>query len=269
MFNFAFMRYAFAAGTAVAILCGVIGVFVVARRLPFMTHTLSEIGFSGAAFGAWIGWTPLQGMMVFTVLSALAADQLGISEQSSNHASDSVISAVSAFFMGLGVLFLSLSSQNASYATSILFGSIVGITQQNVWQILTIAIIVLGILALIYRKLKFDSFDSTGAETEHVSRHWMTLTFLIMVALSVSVAAQIVGALLIFVLLTLPSSAAQPFCRSVGGLIGLSIVLALIGTWGGLYLGYLTNWPVTFFIATIETVFYLLSLAYRKLNESA
>ena len=267
MFEFAFMRYAFEAGTAVAILCGIMGVFVTARRLPFMTHTLSEIGFSGAAFGVWIGWSPLQGMIAFTVLSAVAADQLGISHQDSNNASDSVISAVSAFFMGLGVLFLALSSQNASYATSILFGSIVGITWQNVWQIILISVIVLGVLALIYRRLKFDSFDSTGAQVEKVSRHWMTLTFLIMVALSVSVAAQIVGALLIFVLLTLPSAAAQPFCRSVGGLIGCSILLALIGTWGGLAFGYLTNWPVTFFIATIETSFYLFSLLYQKISE--
>ncbi|ULQ49278.1 metal ABC transporter permease [Liquorilactobacillus nagelii] len=263
MFALNFMRYAFEAGTIVAILCGAMGVFVAARRLPFMTHTLSEIGFSGASFGVWIGLSPLQGMMIFTILSALAADRLGLGDNH-NETSDAVISAVSAFFMGLGVLFLSLSSQNSSYATSILFGSIVGISQENVTQIVIVSLIVLLSLGLIYRRLKFDSFDATGAEIEHVSSYWITLIFLVMVALSVSVAAQIVGALLIFVLLTLPSASAQPFCRSVSSLILLSIVLALIGTWGGLYLGYLTNLPVTFFIATIETVFYLIAAVYRR-----
>lgn len=259
MFSLDFMRYAYEAGTAVALLCGVMGVFVVARQLSFLTHTLSEIGFSGAAFGVWLGWSPLQGMLIFTLLSAGATSALGKQKQRR----DAATSAISAFFMGLGVLFLSLSSKNASYATSILFGSIVGISQNNVQQIVIITVVVLLMLIFIYRRLSFDSFDPTGAQMSQATQRLIPFLFLMMMALSVSVAAQIVGSLLIFVLLTLPAASAQFLARSLGGLLVTSTGLALVGTWGGLYLAYITNWPVTFFIATIETFFYLITLFYH------
>ena len=89
------------------------------------------------------------------------------------------------------------------------------------------------------------------------------MIFLLLVALSVSVAAQIVGSLLIFILLTLPAASAKYFTTGTAKMIGLAILFALTGTWTGLYLGYLTNWPVSFFIAVIEVGIYLAALANR------
>ncbi|UQS81963.1 metal ABC transporter permease [Bombilactobacillus folatiphilus] len=261
MLSYEFMQNAFITATVISILCGIIGVFVTARRLSFLTHTMSEIGFSGASFGLWVGWSPLNGMLFFTFISSLIAGLFNRNRPLKG----TVISLISAFFMGLGVLFLSISKASASYATNILFGSIVGISRHDVLQILGIAALVLMILFLLYRHLKFDFFDAVGAQTSMRYNWAINLIFLVMMALTISIVSQIVGSLLVFALLTLPAATAQFFGKSVHSLISFSIVFALIGTWLGLFLGYITNLPVTFFITTIETILYLLAIGYQKL----
>ncbi|KRN42973.1 metal ABC transporter permease [Fructilactobacillus fructivorans] len=265
MFSFEFMRNAFLASTIIAVVCGVIGVFVVSRNMPFLTHTLSEIGFAGASFGMFIGISPLNGMLLFTTISSVLIGKM--SSGSVAERREDTISAVSALFIGLGVLFLALSNSSASYATNILFGSIVGISASEVHQMIWLSVIVLIVTLFIYRDLKFDSFDAVGARAQKIPSGILSLIFLVMLALSVSVAAQIVGALLIFILLTLPAASAKYFVHSVSKMIGLAIVFGLVGVWVGLTLGYYTNWPVSFFIAVIEVVIYFSSLIYNHFVE--
>lgn len=259
MFSLSFMRYAFWASTFISIVAGTVGVFVVARNLSFLTHTLSEIGFAGAAFAVFMSWSPLVGMLLFTMASSVMVGQMSAEESRR----EAVISATSALFIGLGILFLSLSSQTASSATSILFGSVVGISKNEVGQLIGLSLVVLLVILLIYRRLKFASFDRTGARVNGGGEQIVAIIFLLLVALSVSVAAQIVGSLLIFILLTLPAASAKYYTTGTAKMIGLAILFSLAGTWTGLYLGYLTNWPVSFFIAVIEVVIYLAALVYR------
>ncbi|GAY74206.1 zinc ABC transporter, inner membrane permease protein ZnuB [Lentilactobacillus kosonis] len=108
MFNLEFMRNAYLAGTMIAIVSAIIGTFVVARNMSFMTHTLSEIGFAGASFGIFIGWPPLNGMLLFTAISSILVGQLSGRIESRR---ESVISAISGLFIGLGILFLSISQK--------------------------------------------------------------------------------------------------------------------------------------------------------------
>ena len=115
----------------------------------------------------------------------------------------------------------------------------------------------------MYRMLKFDSFDDIGARANGLPQRWLSIAFLIMVAVSVSVAAQIVGSLLIFILLTLPAASAKYYTHGVAKMMLLAVLFSLLGTWLGLYLAYLTNWPVSFFIAVIEVLIYCSALAYR------
>ena len=225
MFNFEFMQNAYLAATVIAILCGIIGVFVIARNMSFLTHTLSEIGFAGASFGVFMSWPPLNGMLLFTTVSSIIGGQLSVKPSRR----ENVISAISALIIGLGILFLSLSNKNASYATNILFGSVIGISRADVWQISLLSIVVLAVIFVIFRYLKFDSFDPVGAQVKGVNKQILSIVFLILLAFSVSVAAQIVGSLLIFILLTIPAAVAKYFARTVGGMMLLAVIIALIG----------------------------------------
>ncbi len=253
MFSYDFMRYAFWASTFIAITCGIVGVFVVARSYSFLAHTLSEIGFAGAAFAVYVGIQPLWGMLLFTLLGSLGVGELSLKSQQK----ESAISAISALFIGLGVLFLAIAGQNSRYATSILFGSIIGVDKQGVIQLIALSLLVLVIVGLFFRKLSYDSFDPIGAQAHHLNTSLISAAFLLILAMAVSIGSQVVGSLLVFIMLTLPASTAQYLGRTIWSMILISVGLALIGVWIGLYLGYLTNLPVTFFIAMIEVIIYL------------
>ncbi|WP_333603975.1 metal ABC transporter permease [Lactobacillus acetotolerans] len=255
MFAYGFMRNAFLASTFIAITCGAVGVYVVARNFSFLAHTLSEIGFAGAAFAVWLGIAPLWGMLIFTLLGSINVGELSMHSDQK----ESAISAISALFIGLGVLFLAISGANSNYATNILFGSIIGVDKQGVIHLVVLSIIVLLLIFAIQRPLNFDSFDHIGALAHGVKSGLVGVIFLIALAMSVSIGAQIVGSLLVFILLTLPPATACYIGRTIPTMIAWSVFFALIGVWAGLYLGFITNLPVTFFIAVIEVAIYLIT----------
>ena len=264
MFDYDFMRYAFIAGIFIALISCVMGVFVVARKTSFFTHTLSEIGFSGAAFGVFAGISPLTGMLIFTMTSAifvgLSGEKVGRREAS--------ISVFSGLFLGLGILFLSLSDKQASYATSILFGSIVGIDINNLYTLIGLSVILLVVVSALFRRLAYNSFDSQGAEYNQRYNQIVSIVFLLLLALTISITAQIVGALLIFVLLTIPASAAKYFAHTLWKMIGLTFIFVLVGIWLGLYLSFVTDWPVSFFITVIEALFYGAAIVKERMSAS-
>lgn len=256
MLSYPFMQNAFLVGTLIAIVSGFIGVFVVARHMSFLSHTLSEIGFAGASFGLFMGWSPLVGMLIFTILSATTIGELGMEEGRS----ESLISAVSAVAIGLGIAFLALSQKNASAATSILFGSIFSISHENIIQVVILAVIVLVVGLVCYRPLRHFAFDYNTAifSLKHIVG--IEVLFLILMAMTVAISSQIVGSLLIFILITLPASAAMRWGRTVWQMIGLAIFFGIVGVWSALILSYWTNVPVSFYIAIIEAGIYFVSL---------
>ncbi len=263
MFHYEFMQHAFVAGSLVAIMCGVIGVFVVARGLPFIAHTFSHIGFSGAAFAVWAGWNPINGLLLFTTLSALAIGRMGVKY----FRRDASISVILSFSLGLGLLFLSLSSKQAGFTSSILFGSVIGISANDVLEMSALTAFVLLALTLGYKMLKFDSFDPLGAQAAGLPVRSISVVFLLLLAVAVAEAVQIVGALLVFALMTIPAAAARNFVHSIFAMLLLSSSFSLLGVWAGLILSYYTNAPVSFYITSVEAAIYFLSLGWMNMQE--
>ncbi|MBS9335741.1 metal ABC transporter permease [Fructobacillus papyrifericola] len=262
MFSEAYMVNAFIAGTVVALISALVGTFVVARSYNFLTHSLSEIAFAGAALGFWLGFAPLLGMVVLTAASALAIGSL----ENAKVKSDNVTSAISALAIGLGILFLALGHSSSSSATGILFGSVLGISTADLQLLFAMAAIVAAVLFFLYRPLSLLAFDEAGLLLSSKKKGLLRVAFLLIMALSVAISSQLVGSLLVFVLVTLPAASARAFQKSIAGLIGLAVFFALFGTWVGLALAYLTNLPTSVFIALIEVAIYLLSLLLAKLD---
>jgi zinc/manganese transport system permease protein len=263
MFHYAFMYHAFLAGTIIAIMSGVIGVFVIARNSSFLAHTFSHIGFSGSAFAVYMGFSPLNGFLLFTVASSIVIGQMGVKV----FRRDVSISVVLSIFLGLGLLFLSLSSKMANSMSALLFGNILGISLDAVWQILYLSVGVLVVLAIGYKMLTFDSFDPTGAQAAELPIPFISIGFLIVLAVATAEASQVVGALMVFTLMTIPAAAARNFTHSLGRMILYSTLIALIGMWLGLTLGYYTNLPISFLITGIEGAIYFLSLGWCSFLE--
>jgi zinc/manganese transport system permease protein len=258
MFHYDFMQHAFLAGTFVAIMCGSLGVFVIARGLSFIAHTFSHIGFSGAAFSMYMGIDPLNGMLLFTCSSALIIGRLGIRI----FRTDIVTSVVLSIFLGLGLLFLSLSSKQANAISSLLFGTILGISTGDVIKIAILSTVVLGVLVIGYKMLSFDSFDPIGSQAAWLPIRFISVGFLLLLSIATAEAVQIVGALLVFTLMTIPAAIAQRLTQSIARMIVLSSLIALAGIWAGLILGFYTNAPVSFFITAVEGIMYFITLGW-------
>ena len=258
MFHYDFMQHAFLAGTFVAIMCGSLGVFVIARGLSFIAHTFSHIGFSGAAFSMYMGIDPLNGMLLFTCSSALIIGRLGIRI----FRTDIVTSVVLSIFLGLGLLFLSLSSKQANAISSLLFGTVLGISTGDVIKIAILSTVVLGVLVIGYKMLSFDSFDPIGSQAAGLPIRFISVGFLLLLSIATAEAVQIVGALLVFTLMTIPAAIAQRLTQSIARMIVLSSLIALAGIWAGLILGFYTNAPVSFFITAVEGIMYFITLGW-------
>jgi zinc/manganese transport system permease protein len=255
VFQFAFMRNAFAAGTIVAIVAGIVGYFVVLRSLSFAGHALSHIGFAGATGAVVLSVNPIFGLLAFTVVSAIGMGALG----KRIHGRDVAIGIVLAWTLGLGVLFLSLYTGYATEAYALLFGEILGISQRDVLVTLVAGIVTMTAIAAIYRPLLFASVDEEVAEARGVPVRFLAIAFMVLLAVAVSEAVQVVGVLLIFALLVTPAAIAERLTARPPRALLLSVVLALLFTWGGLAVAYYSPYPVSFFITTFAFGTYLLA----------
>jgi zinc/manganese transport system permease protein len=258
IFQYAFMRNAFAAGTIVAIVAGIVGYFVVLRSLSFAGHALSHIGFAGATGAVVLGLNPIFGLLAFTVGSAIGMGALG----KRLHGRDVAIGIVLAWTLGLGVLFLSLYTGYATEAYALLFGEILGISQRDVLVTLVAGAVTLLAIGIVYRPLLFSSVDEEVAEARGVPVRALSVAFMVILALAVSEAVQVVGVLLIFALLVTPAAIAERLTARPARALLISAALALVFTWGGLAVAFYSPYPVSFFITSFAFGTYLLVRAY-------
>jgi zinc/manganese transport system permease protein len=247
------MQHAFEAGTIVAIIAGIVGYFVILRRSSFAAHALSHIGFSGAAAAVLVGVNPVYGLLLFTIVGGLGIGALG--KRVANR--DTEIGIVLAFMLGLGVLFLSLYEGYAEEAYSILFGEILGVSFSNVLLTLGAGVIVLILVAAVYRPLLFASLDQDVAEAKGIPVFFLGMVFMVLVAIATSISVQVVGVLLIFSLMVTPAATAQLLAKQPRQVIIISVAIALIATWLGLFIAFWEPYPVSFFITSIVFFFYL------------
>ena len=262
MWQYAFIQHAFEAGTVVAIVAGIVGYFVVMRRLSFAAHALSHVGFAGAAGAVLIGINPFFGLLVFTSGGGLAMAALGRRANTQ----DVQIGTVLAFMLGLGVLFINLYKGYATEAYSLLFGEILGISSGDVILTLVAGVLIIATVALLYRRLVFTSLDEDVAEAKGISMLRMGICFMLLIAVATSIAVQVVGVLLIFALLVTPAAVAQRLATRPAQGIAISVGIALLATWFGLFISYYLPYPVSFFITTAVFIVYLSVRVFQGLR---
>jgi zinc/manganese transport system permease protein len=257
-----FVHTALLAGAVVAVLSGAIGVFVVTRGLSFAVHAISELGFTGAAGALVVGLDPVVGMIGGSLVVGLALGLLSLRGRER----DSAIGAVLAFGLGLGVLFLSLYQGYATEATNLLFGSIVGVDDNQLLALSLVGVIVLTGLAALYRPLQFASVDPEVAAARGVPVRALSVGIFLLLALTTAEAIQVVGVLLVLTLVITPAAAAQRLTVRPGLMLALSIGIALVATEGGILLSLAHSWPTSFYISSLSFGAYLLARAYAALR---
>lgn len=262
MLDYDFMRNAFLAGTIAAITASIVGYFVVIRNLSFAGHALSHISFAGATGAGLIGLNPITGQLLLTLIAAAGMGTLSRRITKS----DMTIGIILAFSLGLGMLFLHFYNSYAGQITAILFGDLLGVSNQLLKSMLVYSVLSLISLAVIMRPLLFASLEPELAEAKGVSLTRIAVLFLLIVAVAVTQASQVVGILLVFTLLIGPAATALNCTRSVGAGITLTVILAVGFVWIGIILAYLTDLPTSFWISALCLIAYLASFVIVKLS---
>ena len=269
IWSYEFMQHAIETSWIISVIAGVTGYFVVLRRSAFVAHAYSEIGFAGASGAILLGLDPLIGLILGSVMGGIAIAALG--RRISNR--DTQIGIVLAFALGLGLLFISLYKAFSTEAISILFGEILGISWGEVQLTFVAGIGIVVTMGCLYRPLLFASLDEDVAEAKGVPMLFLGTAFMVVVAVSVSFAIQVTGVLLIFSLMVTPAATAQYISMRPSRAILISVGISLLATQMGLFVGYFTPYPVSFFITGIVFILYLAvrlvhSYAHRRFRET-
>lgn len=255
LLGYEFVQNAILAGLVVAIVSGLVGRFVVLRNMSFAVHGIAEVGFTGTAGAILFGIDPVLGLLAGALLASIGIGTLGVRLRDR----DVAIGAILALGLGLGVLFLTLYTRYATEAFTILFGTITGVSRQDVILLIVLAIGTIGALAIISRPLTFASVDPEVAEARGVPVRFVSILFLVILAIAVAEAIQVVGVLLVLTLLITPAASAQKLTVRPGLGTIVSVGIALICTMGGIILSLLTLYPTSFLVATLSFVIYIAS----------
>jgi len=257
LFAYHFMVNALLAGTIVAVSAGTIGWFMVLRGQSFAGHTLSQVGFPGAAGAALVGVNPGLGLLVFCVAGALGIAALGDRRSVERRFEAAGIGSILAFALALGFLFARLYQGFVGGVQAILFGTFLGISDAQVEVLLASSVVAVLMIGVLARPLLFASVDPDTAAARGVPVRVLSVAFLLVLGVGVAEAAQITGTLLVFALLVAPAATAQQLTVRPSLSVALSVLVALLVTWVGLAVAFWSGLPVGFWVTTIAFALYL------------
>ena len=270
IFENPFLWMALLGGLAASLTSGIIGSYVVTKRIVFISGSISHSVLGGMGLFLWLKrsffltyLTPLQGACLFAVFSAFL---LGWIHLRYKEREDSIIAAIWATGMSIGVIFITLTPGYNVELMNFLFGNILWTTSQDVLMLLGMDTLILLSTLFFYRRFQAICFDEEQSLLQGLRVQWLYIFLLCLVALSVVVLIQVVGAILVIALLTMPSAMAARFTHKLSSMMKLSVLLGALFTTLGLWISYQINWPPGATITLIAAVFYLLSLGSQKLK---
>jgi len=258
LLSLGFLQRALLAGVLVSLLCGVLSIFVVLRRMAFLGAGISHSAFGGVTLGFLLGVNPLWTGIGFSVLVALAI------EWAQTHTRVEEDTAIGIFFaasMALGLVFLHLSRSYNADAFGLLFGNILAIDRTQVWQIFGITVAVLFIILAFFKEMVFLSFDEEMAWVSGVPVKALRYLFLVIMALVIIVSIYLVGIILVSALLVIPGATAQNLGKQLWNMLLISAIVAVGCTAGGLLLSCLLDFPSGATIVLLLSLVYLLTTA--------
>lgn len=261
MWAYDFMLRALVSGVIVALVCGLISVFVVLRRTAFAAHALSHMSLTGAAAAGLLALPLIIGQLVFNIIAAIIMGILG----DKIHKNDLAVGVVLTFFLGLGAYLLYLYQNNyAGSIFAVLFGNVFATTITQIYWLLGLALLVILILGIVLRPLLLASIDPMIAQSKNISLSALSVIFFVLLAVTVSMACQIVGVLLVFVLLIIPGAIATQWGENLWSIILLSVTSSISAYVLALCAAYQFDLPLSFCLTMLLCVVYFVGLLIKN-----
>lgn len=255
--EYQFLRNAMLAAMLASISCGIIGAYIVARRMVFISGGITHASFGGIGLGYFLGINPLIGALAFSILTALG---IRVASRKSLIREDSAIGILWSLGMAIGIIFIFLTPGYAPNLMTYLFGSLLTVSPADLYLMLALSAISLLVFVLFYRVILFVSFDEEYARSHNAPVETVNYLLLILVAMAIVLHIRVAGIILVISYLTIPQTTANLFSKKLSGIIAYSILISFFGSVLGLMASYYFNIPSG---ATIIFVFVIIFLIAR------
>ncbi|HPQ68311.1 MAG TPA: metal ABC transporter permease [bacterium] len=269
--RFEFLQYALLTGLLASVACGVVGTYVVVRRITYLAGGIAHSVLGGMGLALYLnkvyGWTflhPFHGAVAAGIFSALL---IGMVSLKARQREDTVIGAIWAIGMAVGILFIAKTPGFDQNLMSYLFGNILIVSPKELWLIAGLDLIVVVIAFVYYHHFTAVCFDEEFARLRGVNVEFFYLLLLVLTALTVVLLVSVVGIIMVIALLTLPVAMAANFSRTLWHTMLLAIVLSMAMTSGGLAFSYGADLPSGATIIVLAGFAYLVSIPLKHLWE--
>lgn len=240
LFHYQFFVNAFLSALLASIACGFIGTYIVARRIVFISGGITHASFGGIGISYFMGFNPVLGAAVFSILSALGIEFIS---KRTEVREDSAIGILWSLGMALGIIFIFMTPGYAPNLMTYLFGSILTVNTTDLLLMGLNTLLIVSFFFVFYRLILYISFDEEFARAHKVPVSLFNNILLIMVALTIVLSIRVVGIILVISFLTLPQTTANIFTKDFKKMIGLSVLIGCIGSFAGLMFSYYLNIP--------------------------
>lgn len=265
LFRYDFFTNAILGALFASIACGIIGTYIVVRRLVFISGGITHASLGGLGIGFYFGLNPILSALVFSVLSAFGIEWLsgrkGVRE-------DSAIAAFWSFGMAIGIICIYLKAGFAPNLSEYLFGNILTITTADIYAFAGLSVALAIVFSLFYHEIVYVAFDADFAKTRNFPVKLIEYAMMLFIAVSIVLTIRLVGVVLLMSLLTMPQMTANLFTANFKKMIFFSILFGLVGCLSGLILSAFFNVPSGAFIIFVLIVIYfvcrLINTIYRK-----
>lgn len=258
-----FMRNALLAGLLAAVACGIVGTYVVTKKIVFISGGIAHATFGGVGLGYLVGISPVLGATFFTLASALG---MGLVTRKTRLPEDTAIGIMWAMGMALGIVFIGLSPGYAPDLFSYLFGNILTVPFYDLILMLVLDVIIVAIVISLYKEFLALSFDEEFGTVVGVPIVALYLLLLCLIALTVVVLIRVVGIILVIALLTIPAALARQLTHDLRKMMLLAILFGAVFTFGGLWLSFELDLASGATIILLSGIVLLASFGFSRLS---
>lgn len=261
--QYEFMRNALAAALVAAIACGIVGVYVVVKRVVSISGGIAHASFGGIGLGYFLGINPVVGAIFFTVASAIG---MGLVTRRTKLPEDTAVGIMWAMGVALGIIFIGLTPGYAPDLFSYLFGNILTVPFSDLLLMVGLDALIILIVVALYKEFLALSFDEEFGTVVGVPTEPLYLLLLCMIALTVVVLIRVVGTILVIALLTIPAALARQFTHNLKKMMLLAILFGALFSFGGLLLSYQLNLASGATIVLLSGIVFLGSFSLSRLR---
>lgn len=263
LLHYEFMRNAIAAGILASIACGIIGVYVVVKRIVFISGGIAHASFGGVGLGYYLDINPIFGVLPFSIASALS---MGLVSKRSKIPEDTAIGILWALGMSIGIIFVSLTPGYAPDLMTYLFGNILTVPFSDVLLMLTLDTVIILVVYSFYKEFLALCFDEEFTEVLGVPAERLYLVLLCLIALTVVVLIRVVGIILVIALLTIPAALSRQLTSDLKKMMMLAILFGAVFSIGGICLSYIYDLPSGATIVLVMSLVYLVHSLVRGIE---